>query len=69
MVDRRPIGTSPPVTRNPISKKDRMLLKTIWQWPNRNIPVRGESLVVVNGVVLMTHHFCEDCLIAKRESN
>lgn len=32
---------------------------------NWGVLVRGESLVVVDSVVLMPHHFCEDCIVLK----
>lgn len=59
------IGRSPPVTSKSISKKNRMVSETRWEWPNRDVLVRRVSLVIVNGVVLMTHHFCEGRIVLK----
>lgn len=32
---------------------------------NWDVLVRRESLIVVNSVILVPHHFCEDCIVLK----
>lgn len=52
------------MTRNSISKKSHTFKKESCL-KNGDVLFRGENLVVVNSVVFMPHHFCEDCIVLK----